>query len=508
MRHTASTPGWRVAGPITAGLLLLVLLVYRETSLFVMDIWNWRDGETYTHGYLALAISLYLVYRQRTILARLTPCPSFIALFAVAASGLLWLAALLMDVITIQIVALLLIIISVTWAIVGGQVTRHLLFPLLIISFAIPIWDPLPPILQEMTTDVVFQAIRLLGVPALREGHLIILPAGQLAINESCSGLSYLLAALTLGMLYAHLNYQGFWSRALIVMVSGVAAVLANMARVFIVVYLAYKTDMRHPLVSDHFNLGWYLFGGLVFILLLIDVRVHRNAGDSGTGSRLRDKTAAVLPCNRGVMQSLPLFAATVVLIAAGPAMAWWVEKQAEYPQDMVLTLPAGAGGWSGPSVTQDSWSPVYHGAITEKRVYRNGGQEVYLFVGHYPVQSQGNELIHDLNKVTNAKIWRPVYPQARAVRYKEQVVREQVLETASGQRRLAWYWYRVGGRQTSSEYRAKLLQLRGVLEGNRQATVIVIATDFNENADAARQVLAEFLSVTGPALTRIAVEQ
>jgi EpsI family protein len=85
---------------------------------------------------------------------------------------------------------------------------------------------------------------------------------------------------------------------------------------------------------------------------------------------------------------------------------------------------------------------------------------------------------------------------------------REQMLESTSGQRRLVWYWYRVGGRQTISDYRAKLLQLWGDLEGNHQATVIVIATDFDENADTARQVLAEFLSAAGPSLAEIAVEQ
>jgi exosortase A len=507
MRQTGSAPDWQIAGPVTAGLLLLVLLLYRETSLFVTGLWGGRDGGTYTHGYLAMAISLYLVYRQRAVLATLTPCPSFIGLLVVAASGLLWLAALLMDVITIQIVALLLLIISIAWATLGGQVTRHLLFPLLVICFAIPIWDPLPPILQEITTDAVYWVIRVLGVPALREGHLIILPAGRLAIKESCSGMSYLLAALTLGMLYAHLNDQGFWSRICIVMVSGIAAILANMVRVFIVVYLAYKTDMQHPLVNDHFNLGWYLFGGLVFVLLLIDAKLNRHAGDPDTDIRQRDTMAAAQLCKRSTVQYLLVLVATVVPIAAGPAMAGWLEKQVEYPQDIVVKLPAGAGGWSGPSITQDSWSPVYHGAIAEKRAYRKGGQETYLYVGYYPVQSQGQELIYGLNRIGGQYDWYMQYPQGRIVKVGNETVLEQVLKSSDGQQRLVWYWYRVGGRQTISDYRAKLLQLWGILEGNLQATVFMIAADFDEHATAARQVLAEFLAANGKSLERVAVE-
>jgi EpsI family protein len=87
-------------------------------------------------------------------------------------------------------------------------------------------------------------------------------------------------------------------------------------------------------------------------------------------------------------------------------------------------------------------------------------------------------------------------------------VVREQVLESTSGQRRLVWYWYRVGGRRMTSEYLAKLLQLSVILGGDHSASVIVVATDFDENADTARQTLQEFLSAVNPLLSGIAAEQ
>ena len=275
MSTGASRHGWRVAGPAVAALLLLAFGLYHETLLYLVGLWNQLKIGEYAHGYLVLAISAYLILRQRRTLTALTPCPHAWALLAVMAASLLWMLAALVDVQVLQTIGLLLLVLAIVWTVLGNRVTWALLFPILFIGFAIPIWFPLSPLLQDLTADAVFGVIRLLGVPALRQENVIVLPAGSLSIEEACSGLRYLLAALTLGTLYAYLNYKTFRARLVVVLIAAAAAVLANMVRVFIVVYLGYATDMQHPLVHDHLTLGWYLFGGLVVILLFLDARLH-----------------------------------------------------------------------------------------------------------------------------------------------------------------------------------------------------------------------------------------
>ena len=504
MNQAPPRPGWHTAGLSVAVLLLLSLGLYRETSLFLVRLWNqWEIGE-YAHGYLVLAIGLYLVYRKRETLASLTPCPSLMALFAVAASSLLWLAATVVDVLMVQSAALLLLIMSVIWAALGNQVARQLLLPVFFIGFALPVWSPLSSFLQELTADVVFWITRGFSVPALRQEHLIILPRGQLSIEEACSGLRYLLAALTLGTLYAYLNYQRFWSRVLVVVIAALAAILANIVRVFIVVYLAYATDMQHPLVKDHLSLGWFLFGGLVFVLLVLDVRLSRQSGGPDPGDRTGDKETAAVICRYGHFQRVLVLATTIGLIASGPAIAWWAHRQADVPQEIILELPAGAGGWSGPEITEDRWMPVYHGAITETRAYRKHGRELYLYVGHYPVQSQGRELINALNRISHQKIWRPVYPHGRVTKAGDQGVLEQLLESASGRQRLVWYRYRVAGWYTTNKYVAKGLQVLGLVTGRPQASVIAVSAGIEDDASETRKLLREFMSVMGQPLTRL----
>jgi len=490
----AIAAGWRGAGMVVSLLLLVVLVLYRDTVLYLAGIWNqWEIGE-YAHGYLVLTISLYLVYRQRRVLASLTPCPSIAALPAIAAAVLLWLAATLADVMSLQSVALLLVILSVVWAVLGPRITRHLLLPILFIGFALPVWSPLAVLLQEVTTDVVFWLARLGAMPVMREGHVLILPSGQLAIEQACSGLRYLLAALTLGVLYGYLNYQRVAARVIVVLVAAGTAILANILRVFIVVYLAYVTRMQHPLVSDHLSLGWMLFGGLMFLLLVLDLVVPRSGAGAGTTE------ATIAPagtCRYGTVLRSMLVVASLLLIVCAPALAFWARQPVPLASETRLVFPP-VQGWSGPSETRDDWMPEYHGAIAALRAYRRGSAEVYLYIGYYPGQSQGHELINELNHIANAGVWQTEPLPERAVSVDDRPVVEQVISSRTGRQRLVWYWYRVGGHQTANPYSAKALQVLGMVTGRTRASVIAVAVDIVAGEDEAKRLLHDFVSVIG----------
>lgn len=484
---------WPVAALSLCGLLLIILGLYRETALYLAGLWSdWAVGE-YAHGYLVLAISLYLVFRQREALAVLKPCPSGLALLGVAAASLLWLAAALVDVLMVQSAALLLLIMAVIWVALGNQVARRLLFPVMFIGFAIPLWSPLSAQLQGITADVVFWLTRVLGVPALRQEHVIVLPAGQLFIEEACSGLRYLLAGLTLGVLYAYLNYQRMPARVLVILVAAGAAIMANILRVLIVVYLAYKTDMQHPLIEDHLSLGWYLFGGVVFVLLFIDLWLSRYGTDAGTVDRHPEIVAET--CRQGYLRRIHVLLAAAVLIASAPGMARWGPGLPLQTGEVRLEFPTGMDGWSGPLVSRDSWMPVFHNAHADKRAYLKDGNELQLYVGYYPVQGQGSELINALNRISDVNSWHPVYPQARVREAGVTSVLEQELISASGQRRLVWFWYRVAGWNTTNRYAAKGLQVLGRVTRRPQASVFAIAVDMQGDLDDVQGVLREFLA-------------
>jgi len=492
-------PAWRLAGPSVVVLLLLALVLYQHTVLYLIGLWNQLDVGEYAHGYLVLAISGYLVWNGRQRLFALTPCPEYRVLLAVVAASMLWLVAALVDVEMIQAVALWFLVLTIVWTVLGNQVIRVLGFPILFIGFAIPAWFPLSPILQNLTADSVFGAIRLLGVPALRQDNMILLPAGTLSIEEACSGLRYLLAALTLGALYAYMNYSSLRARLLVILVSASSAVLANMLRVFIVVYVGYTSDMQHSLVHDHLSLGWYLFGGLVVILLFLDARLRRERPRENL--LVQRETITPMVCNITLPYYFMLIVGIGVLMSAAPIVVYQTDHQsARNDANTVPDLPLEAGHWLRSVASNDDWMPVYHGAVNQRQLYQKDNNQVVLYMGYYPTQNQGEELINDLNHISNNDVWRTVYPGARVQSTGKQQVLEQLLAGSAKKQRLVWYWYNIAGKVTTNKYKAKILQMMGLITGKRWAFVVAVAAPTGGDIDSTREVIKDFvLSIEGP---------
>jgi len=509
---------WRVAVVSVTALLLLTFFLYQQAILYLTGKWNELESGDYGHGYLVLLICIYLIYYNRQRLSALTPCPEYKALLAVLAAGMLWLVAALVDIEILQAVGLLLLVLSILWAALGTRVIQVLAFPVLYMGFAIPVWFPLSPILQEITADVVFGLIRVLEIPALRIENMIVLPAGRLSIEEACSGLRYFIAALALGTLFAYLNYVTVRDRLIVVLVSAGAGVLANILRVFIVVYLGYSTDMQHSLVTDHVMFGWYLFGGLVVALLVIDTLLHsmRSPGVNDTASTVLDEQESYsqdlnnkVPCYKAKLQYMVIILSGVLLVSAGPAMVYWVNNQlrsSSYPAQ--IKLSSTTGEWSVIDSEEDDWAPLYRGAIDYRVVFQDkNNREIYLYLGMYPTQKQGEELINDLNRISDNKVWHTRYERAKLYNAGGQQVLEQILEKEDGSRRLVWYWYHVAGQDTVNEYQAKALQVLGLLNGKRHASIVAVAAKLDNEPEYTREILGRFAAEAGPSLSSVVDE-
>ena len=487
---------WHFAGSTIAVLLLLTLLSYQQTVSYLIHLWNQLDAGEYAHGYLVLAISGYLIFNNRQRLTGLAPCTEYRALLGVVAASMLWLVAALVNVQMLQTVGLLLLILSLVWTVLGNQIIRILAFPILFIGFAIPIWFPLSPILQNLTADGVFWAIRLLSIPAFRQDNMIVLPAGTLSIEEACSGLRYLLAALTLGTLYAYMNYSSLRARLIVVLIATGSAVLANMIRVFIVVYLGYTTEMQHPLVYDHLYLGWYLFAGLVVILLLLDTYLHRGQPPQ---SLHKPETQNETPSNvysKNLSYHIIFSIACCLLLAIAPSIIYWENSTStDEIVNIAPTLPLQADDWLESTATDDGWMPVYHGAINQKRLYQKENNKLSFYMGYYPVQKQGGELINDLNSISNKKVWHTVYPIARQQTTANHRILEQLLDNGTNEKRLVWYWYNIAGNVTTNKYEAKFLQVLGLVTGKPWAYVAAATVQTGEDINFSRRILKDFIS-------------
>lgn len=497
--HSQVQGSWRLAGVSITFLLLLTTFLYQHTIVFLLGIWNQLESGNYTHGYLVLLISVYLIFNKRKQLKAMPPCPSYSGIFALLIVCMLWLVAALVNIEMLQTVALLLILLALIWAVLGRKVAGILLFPILYIGFAIPIWFPLSPVLQEVTADVVFWLIRIIEVPAYRLENMIVLPGGRLSVEEACGGLNYLLAALTLGALYGYLNYTKLSIRLFIVLVSTGAAVLVNILRVFIVVYLGYETDMQHPYVDDHLSLGWYLFAGLVLLLLAIDTLWHWLHKSKISAVQGIDDNVQVI-CNKGKAQLLMFAFSSALLLVSAPATVSWLGQQQAADSSMLKPVQFGSIGQWSVAINDDDWVPKYSGAIARKmRFADENDRQMHLFLGVYLKQTQGEELINDLNTISDGKIWHSKYQRAKVQNSGGRQVFEQLIVNNDGVQRLVWYWYHVAEHDTINKYYAKILQVVGLVTGVQQASVVAIATKLDANPDKTRERLDKFTQVLTP---------
>jgi EpsI family protein len=151
--------------------------------------------------------------------------------------------------------------------------------------------------------------------------------------------------------------------------------------------------------------------------------------------------------------------------------------------------------------MTTDSWMPQFHGAVTRKQVYQKEGRSVWLYVGSYATQTQGRELISDLNSIADRSEWRLQYAHGRVIEDGARRLLEQRMTSASGEQRLVWYWYRVAGVSTTSRYMAKLLQVYGFLLGQPEASLFAVAIEVEDDVQEARQWLRDFISIFEPSL-------
>lgn len=495
---------WRGAGFALTGVLVLILILYRDAMLYLAGLWSRFEGSPVDHGYLVLGISLFIIWQQREQVLSLEPCPSPAALPVIAACILAWLVASLADVLAGQLLVLIPLVLAGIWAVAGWQVMRQLLFPVAFMAFALPLWAPLLPVLRVLTAAASFFLVRLSGITAHLTDYVVQLPSGQLHIESACSGLNYLLAALTLGVFYAWLNYRDYRSRLLVVVIAIAATLLANILRVFIIIYLAYVTDMQHPLVHNHRMFGWYLFGAMVLVLLFADHLISRRRSEPADAAVRYDGTVGSSGCKYGGARRYFLLAAVAGLIAAGPVTVWWLQARAAATPELALTLPSGQGGWSGPVITDADWQPVYHGASEILRSYSRGDTKVLVYAGFYARQRQDSELINDLNTPGNNELWPQAGAEHRFTGPDGQEMLEVELRSAGARRRLVWYRYQVAGRYTTSRLAAKVLQVAGLLAGRQDAAVYALAVDLDRGINAARHELSDFHASMWPVLAQV----
>lgn len=491
------TARWRfvIAGCVLVFLALLALFWPTAEGMAYI----WYNFETYTHGFIILPISLWLIWQKRQHLAAYTPQPAAVFLIFVAGGLFVWALARLTGVLVVEQAAFVGVLVATLVSLLGWQVSKFLAFPLLFLFFAVPMGEDLVPPMMEFTATFTVEALKLTGIPVYRDGLWFSLPSGDWSVVEACSGVRYLIASVTLGVMYAYITYHTLWKRLLFIALSAVVPILANGLRAYMIVMIGHLSDMEYATGVDHLIYGWVFFGIVMFILFWVGSFWHEE----------QDPPETVVPARNlaqtKVNTSVVLIAMTAIALSAAGI---WATERAENVESVLvaeLSSPVAAGTWK-----QTSDTPLWQNAhqTTTSRIavrYRQADNDVQLFVVLFPHQHQGAEAISPDNKVAQDLV-RSVGLGAKAVDLGGAtpvvVNRSRSIVRIDGreQSHLVWQWYRVAGRSLTNRYEGKAWEaISRIYPGRADGAWIAITTPIDDDIDAAGKRLADFAASIAP---------
>ncbi len=218
--------------------LVWIVAWYWSTGGAMVRIWARSD--TFVHGFVVPPIVLWLIWRQRSQLALLTPRPSWWTLAPLALAGFGWLLGELAAVNALSQFALTTLLVLTVPAVIGMRITRAVAFPLSFLFFAVPIGEFVMPQLMEWTADFTISALRASGIPVYREGLNFVIPSGSWSVVEACSGVRYLIASLMVGTLYAYLSYRSPRRRVIFMGFAILVPIVANWLRAYMIVMIGH----------------------------------------------------------------------------------------------------------------------------------------------------------------------------------------------------------------------------------------------------------------------------
>lgn len=227
LRHRSTVVGCAIL------LGVLGLLYWRIAGKLVSDWYNIGDE---SHGFLVPFFAAFLVWDKRHKLSRMIVQPSWAGLPLVMLGSVTLLLGVYGAELFLSRVSFVMILAGLIWTLCGKRIFRELLFPMAVLLLAIPfpaiLFNQITFPLQLLASRMASAILPLLGVPVLREGNVIQLPAMKLEVAEACSGIRSLMSLFTLSVFYGYFLERTTGRRWFMALASIPIAVGANALRI------------------------------------------------------------------------------------------------------------------------------------------------------------------------------------------------------------------------------------------------------------------------------------
>ena len=229
---------------------------------------QWWNIDTYNPLLLVPPIIAWLVGLKAKALGSIEPRPFMPALALVIAALALWWAGRTSGINLVAHAGAVGALQAAVVTVLGLRASLLLALPIAFATFLVPFGDEIIPPLQFLTADLAIALTHLSGVPASVEGIYIDTPAGLFIVAEACSGVKFLIAMVTLGVLVCFTRFER-WSRRIAFLAACIIVpILANGVRAWATIYVAQFIGAERATGFDHIVYGWIFFAIVVAVLL------------------------------------------------------------------------------------------------------------------------------------------------------------------------------------------------------------------------------------------------
>jgi exosortase len=265
-------------------IILAGLIGWLYFSIILRLAGQWWQDPNFSHGFFVPAFALFVLWQDRARLAGLAAKPSIWGLGIIAFALCVLVVGVLGAELFLSRISLLFLIAGLTVYFRGWQSFRAILFPWVFLFLMIPIpaivFNQITFPLQLLASKVAAGVLPWAGVPVLREGNVINLPAIALEVAEACSGIRSLLSLATLAIIYGYLMESRTPIRFILAVASVPIAVAANSFRIIGTGLLVQYWDPQKAEGFFHAFSGWLIFvvslGMLLALHRLLLVKLGR----------------------------------------------------------------------------------------------------------------------------------------------------------------------------------------------------------------------------------------